>query len=411
MIYSLQNSKEYRLNVSYIIAQGLYWMMVCCTISMGSAFLTTRGYSTVAIGALFAIAYLVAALVQQLLSTATDNATNFDVVDVLAVLGVIITLDLFFAVGTSGKGFATSITFFIAAMIATVIQPFLNALNFHIEKYQIKMNFGLARASGSFFFFIMSLLIGNFMSLFSERVVSVFGFIVSALFVVAIIWIYRELKGTGVELQEDYDPFIKEDTIDSMNLDFIKSFIARYNMFFLFLIGLVCFYFGHVLINNFLYQITTNVGGNEASTGGLLALQAIVELPAMIFFNQLREKFGSKTLLGISTIFYFIKIFATTIATTVGMLYFSMIFQALAFAVFIPASVHFVDEIMPKQDAVKGQAFITIAMTFSNLLSSLLGGVLIRIIGVRPSLWFGTIVTLAGVVIAIYSLVKISENN
>jgi TPR repeat protein len=64
-----------------------------------------------------------------------------------------------------------------------------------------------------------------------------------------------------------------------------------------------------------------------------------------------------------------------------------------------------------KQDAVKGQAFVTIAMTFSNLLSSLLGGVLIRIIGVTPALWFGTLVTFAGVVIAIFGLAKICENN
>ena len=172
---------------------------------------------------------------------------------------------------------------------------------------------------------------------------------------------------------------------------------------------LMGFYFGHVLINNFLFQITVNVGGDEADTGGLLAMQAIVELPAMIFFTWLKDRFGSKFLLSFSAVFYFVKILATTVATSVGMLYFSMIFQALAFAVFIPASVHFVDEIMSKKDAVKGQAFVTVAMTLSNLLSSLLGGILIRIVGVTVSLWFGTIVTLCGVVVSIYGLAKIKQ--
>jgi len=411
MIFQIKESREYRLNLYYIIAQGLYWMMVCCTISMGSAYLSNRGYSTVGIGALFAIAYLVATVLQQVVSYLTDKASSFDVVDVLALLGAIVTLDLFFAIGTNAKGFGTSFTFFIGAMVATVIQPFLNALNFHIEKYNVEMNFGVARASGSFFFFIMSLLAGNFMTLTTERAVTILGFVVSATFVVVIILIYRELKNSGIEIQDDYDPFSDESKDNNFSLELVKTFIDKYEMFFVFLIGVVCFYFGHVLINNFLYQITVNVGGNEASNGGLLALQAIVELPAMIFFNQLKDKFGSIKLLSVSAIFYLVKILVTTLATSVGLLYFSMLFQALAFAIFIPASVHFVDEIMNKQDAVKGQAFVTIAMTFSNLLSSLLGGVLIRIIGVTPTLWFGTIITFIGVVIAIFGLAKICENN
>ena len=411
MIFQIKESREYRLNLYYIIAQGLYWMMVCCTISMGSAYLSNRGYSTIGIGALFAIAFLVATVLQQVISYLTDRAVSFDVVDVLALLGAIVTLDLFFAIATNDKGFGTSFTFFIGAMVVTVIQPFLNALNFHIERYNVKMNFGVARASGSFFFFIMSLLAGNFMTLTSERAVTILGFIVSAVFVVIIILIYKELRCSGIEIAEEYDPFSDGTKSNAFNLSTVKNFISRYEMFFVFLIGVVCFYFGHVLINNFLYQITVNVGGNEASNGGLLALQAIVELPAMIFFNQLRDKFGSIKLLSLSAVFYLVKILVTTLATSVGMLYFSMLFQALAFAIFIPASVHFVDEIMNKQDAVKGQAFVTIAMTFSNLLSSLLGGVLIRVMGVTPTLWFGTIITFAGVVIAIFGLVKICENN
>ena len=129
----------------------------------------------------------------------------------------------------------------------------------------------------------------------------------------------------------------------------------------------------------------------------------------MIFFTWLKDRFGSKLLLSVSAVFYFVKIFATAIATSVGMLYFSMVFQALAFAIFIPASVHFVDEIMSKKDAVKGQAFVTVAMTLSNLLSSLLGGVLIKLFGVTFSLWFGTVITICGVVVSIYGLVKIKE--
>lgn len=410
MIYKFKQSAELRLNTSYVIIQGLYWMLVCCTISLGSAYLTNRGYSTVGIGALFAVAYLLAAVLQQTISVATDNSTSFNVVDVLFILGAIMVVDLIASIGTSTKGFATGFTFLIGVMVATIMQPFLNALNFHIEKYGVKMNYGVARAGGSFFFFLMSLIAGNLMKAISEKAAPVLGLIVSLLFIATILWIYFELKKFG-KLTKEFDPLDTIQSNDSFSVDSIKSFIEKYKMFFIFLIGLVGFYFGHVFINNFLYQLTLNVGGDEGDNGGLLALQAIVELPAMIFFAQLKDRFGAKFLLALSAVFYFVKMLATVLATSVGMLYFSMIFQAFAFAVFIPASVHFVDEIMPKKDAVKGQAFITIAMTVGNLLSSLIGGLLIRVVGVSASMWFSTVITLLGTVVAIWALMNIKENS
>ena len=131
----------------------------------------------------------------------------------------------------------------------------------------------------------------------------------------------------------------------------------------------------------------------------------------MIFFSALREKYGSKLLLATSGVFYLIKIFFTAIASSIGMLYFSMLFQSLAFALFIPASVHFVDEIMSEKDAVKGQAFVTIAMSLSSLISSVLGGSLINLIGVSATLYFSTFVTFVGVVVSILGLVRINEQN
>ena len=120
MIYKIKESLELRLNLSYIAIQGLYWMIVCCTISLGSAYLSNRGYSTVGIGALFAIAYLIASILQQLISIETDKSSRFNVLDVLAVLGAVLAVDLLFAVNTDAKGFGTGFTFLIAAMIATI---------------------------------------------------------------------------------------------------------------------------------------------------------------------------------------------------------------------------------------------------------------------------------------------------
>ncbi|SHI51489.1 MFS transporter [Pseudobutyrivibrio xylanivorans] len=410
MIETFEKSREFRLNTLYTFAQGAYWMIVCCTVSMGSAYLSNRGYTTFSIGALFAFAYLFAAVIQQVVSTATDSSTRFNVLDVLIILGGLIILDLLIAITGNEKGFVISFTFLIGAMIATIIQPFLNALNFHIQRQGINMNYGVARAAGSFFFFLMSLLAGFFMKTVSAKAAPMLGFIVSVLFVGCISWIYSELKAADISTDKQVDP-LDENKSESFDYKGISAFVNKYKMFFVYLIGVVCVFFGHIIVNNFLYQIAVNVGGNEATNGGLLAVQAIVELPAMIFFSVLRDKFGSKLLLATSGVFYFIKIFFTAIASSIGMLYFSMLFQSLAFALFIPASVHFVDEIMPEKDAVKGQAFVTIAMSISSLIGSILGGIIINILGVSATLYFATFVTFVGVVVAILGLVRINEQN
>ncbi len=410
MLENLRQSLDFRLNSLYFILQGFYWMIVCAVVSLGSAYLSTRGYSTISIGILFACSYVFAALIQQIISINTDNSSKYDVIDVLGVLGIIILVDLVFAIGTSEKGFATGLTFFISVLFITMVQPFLNALNFYIVRHGIYMNYGVSRSSGSLFFFLMSLTAGNFMKIFSERVLPILGLIMTIGFLATLFMIKVELKKSGRLVSKDYDPFEKKNS-DDFSVASIKAFVQEYRMFFVVLIGVTCFFFGHLLLNNFIYQITINVGGDSADTGGMLALAAILELPAMICFSKLRDIFGTKILFGASAVFFFIKIFVTSIASSVGGLYFSMLFQAASFALFIPASVHLVDELMTTRDAVKGQAFMTVAMTICNALTGLFGGVLIFLFGVTASLWFSTLVTFCGVVVTIYGLFRINLKN
>ncbi|MBR5648606.1 MFS transporter [Pseudobutyrivibrio sp.] len=408
MLERFKTSNDFRLNFQYFLLQGFYWMIVCCAISLGSAYLSDRGYSTAGIGILFALAFALAALLQPIISINTDNSSRYTVVDVLTVLGIIVTLDLLLACTTSGKTIATGLTFFVGVMFAQLVQPFLNALNFFIEDHGVEMNYGVARANGSFFFFIISLVAGNLMKATSERALPIIGFIASVCFMVVLIWMRYTLNKSSKSFAKEYDPFEKRQAGEEITVKAVKKFITDNIAFFVIMIGVTCFFFGHVLINNFIYQITSHVGGDEADTGGILALAALVELPAMIFFNKIKYRFSTKFLFGVSAFFFFIKMLFTSIATNVGMLYFSMIFQALAFALFIPASVHFVDEFMAAKDSVKGQAFLVVAMTLANALASFVGGGAMFSFGVTFSLWFSTAISLAGVLICIYGLFRIN---
>ena len=171
----------------------------------------------------------------------------------------------------------------------------------------------------------------------------------------------------------------------------------------------MCFTYGHSLINSFWHQITGEVGGNDGDMGGLLAVQAIVELPAMIFFNKLKDKFGTKNLLIMAAIMYSVKAGVTFLAGSVPMLYFSVLFEAFAFAIFIPGGVQLVNEELDERDAVKGQAFITGAITIAYLLSNVSGGLLIDNLGVKMALLAGFIVSSVGSLISFIGLAKMKK--
>ncbi len=411
MLEKIKNSKVLQMNIKYACAQGLYWMGLCCIVSFASAYLTGIGYSTAAIGFLLAISFLIAAFLQQVVSTAADNARKINVVEITMIFSLILALAFIGQLCHGSKSFGAGLFFIIAATVSTTLQPLLNAMNFFIERHNIEMRFGVARGCGSLFFFVISLIAGNLMNLVSVAAAPVCGLIVTLLLVADLVWIDYDLRGLKLNNKNDaYNPFYGNKD-NNLSVDQIKAFIEKYKMFFVFLIGVVGYYFGHVLINNFFYQITVNVGGNTGDNGGILAIQAIVELPAMFCYDKLHKRFGSKVLLATAGIFYFIKMVLTAMAHSVGMLYFSVMFQSLSFAIFIPASVHFVDEIMDQKDAVKGQGFVTIALTIGNLLSSIIGGILFNLVGVAPTLWFGVIVTLAGTILSIYGLVRIKINN
>ncbi|MCR4693810.1 MAG: MFS transporter [Pseudobutyrivibrio sp.] len=408
MVEKFKNSLEFRLNLKYFFAQGLYWMIVCCTTSMGSAFLSGRGYSTAAIGALFAVSYLMAALLQQVITSFADKSRDFTVLDITGILSIILFFNMLFAVGSHGKSFACGLTFFIAVALSAIIQPLLNSLNFYLEGYKISMNYGLARANGSFLFFVISIIVGNLMNAISVNAAPVLAAIITLAFIFDLFWIYFDIKTEKRSNETTYDPFEGNANDGNYSLKTAQEFIGKYKAFFIFLIGMTGFYFSHMIINNFMFQIAVNVGGDTADNGGLIALAALVELPGMIFFNKLSERFGDKVLMIFSAGFFVVKVFFTLLASSIGMLYFSMLFQGLSFAIFIPASIHFVNQIMSERDAVKGQGFLTISMTISNFAASLLGGAIMNLFGVKSALAIGLIIALAGFVTSFYGLVRIN---
>ena len=162
-------------------------------------------------------------------------------------------------------------------------------------------------------------------------------------------------------------------------------------------------------MNNYLMQIVTEVGGNSADMGRILSLMAFLEIPTLVFFDKLRAKFTCQFMLKVAAIGFTIKILMCHIAASVSMILAAQVFQLIAFGLFLPAMVHFIDEIMSKGEAVKGQSVFTMMVTITTMLSSLAGVAILDISGAKMLTLVSLIITAAGAVIILATVDRIKK--
>ena len=165
------------------------------------------------------------------------------------------------------------------------------------------------------------------------------------------------------------------------------------------------------MINDFMIQIIRSLGGGETELGYANFLQAILELPVMALIGLVLKKITSNTLLIVSGAAFFVKTLILIFATNMAMMYFSQSFQLFAYAVFIPATAYYVSGHMAELDQVKGQAFITSAITVGGVFSNLVSGWILDNLGITVMLITGAVVCGVGVVIAFFSMSSASSRH
>ena len=151
-------------------------------------------------------------------------------------------------------------------------------------------------------------------------------------------------------------------------------------------------------------QIVNSLNGTKTQFGYVNFLQAILELPVMALIGFVLNKISPSKLLVFSGIAFFIKILILVFAQNMVWLYISQCFQLFAYAVFIPASAYYVSLTMADNDQVKGQAYVTSAITIGGVFATLLSGIILDHLGMNVMLITGTVVCFAGVLTSFAAL-------
>lgn len=388
---------EKRYNNQYVCMQGIYWMVYCLAVTFAATFHKDKGYSDTVIGVVIGLANIFAVVLQVVLSKVADR---FSEKGPIAVIGsmyiVIIVINSVLLLVSNDNGMIPALmTVFIAFSVS--LQPFVNAFCFYLEKRNVRIKFGIARGIGSLTYAVVAAIIGKLILSIGVKAVNIFAIVFAGFAILLMTVVTVSIRKHPVK--SDFETIKKISNIDSKNGNNERGVI-------LLLVGTVFIFFAHAFINNFTLQIVENVGGNSSDMGNLQAFSALLELPAMFFFDRLCKKIDFNRLLSASVIFFVAKIAFTTMAGSLPMLYISMLFQSVSFAVFIPAGVRFMKENLPENRINNGQALFTGMITIGNIIASLSGGFMLDGIGMFNTLLCGTVTTVFGAALVFITSMK-----
>ncbi len=395
------------LNIEYSWLHGTHWMYYGIVGSFAAVFLLGNGYSNGTIGVILALANILAVVIQPIVADIADKSSTIASIKVTQIMTVGITILTSALLLMKGKTLLLSFLFVMLLGWFNSIQPLLNSLAFALENSKVHISFGVARSVGSIAYAIICAVLGKMVDAFGTDTIPISAVIALILFFGGLVIIKRhylkacKINGVAGEIRPETDA---NDDYERISLG---DFVKRNKAFIAMVMGVAALFYGNAVLSNFMIQVVTEIGGNETDMGGILGVMATLEVPTMVFFDRINRRFTCKTLLKLSAIGFTLKIFLCYVAKSIFMLYVAQTVQVIAFALLLPAMVKFIDEIMEKGEAVKGQAMFTASTTVGCVVASLTGGWIIDVSSASMLLLVSTILSALGAVVIFVFIEKI----
>ena len=397
------NLSEKKLNIYYSFLQIAYWVTSAVVFCFTTVFLQFRGYSNYEIGIVFAVGNIIGFVSQPLIAgyiDRSDRRTLLRCIRITAVLAVLLMLAVYLL--PSGS---VSLIVAYALLVAgnTLLNPLCISLSFYIESWGCGINFSRARALGSLSFAVCNVILGMLVQRVSENAVPTAFILFSSLLGLATLLFVPVDRAHRIAAPERRMQSASEKPSG------LLEFARENKRFMLFLLGTATLYFTHGMIGNFMIEFIRSIGGGSEDMGNVLAFMTVVEFPVMLLFGRLTQRFRCSSLLRFAVIMFTVKELMIYLASSLPALYAAEALQAFSFALFVPASVRYVDEVIAKHNAVKGQAFVTSMMTLGSIFASYIGGLLLDTSTPGFTLLVGVIVSAVGTLIML-GAIQTTEN-
>ena len=390
--------KEKRnLTFKYIVIQIGMWAMYAPLMGYTSVFLLAKGFSNTEVGIISGLGCIISAVLQAMVSSYADRE-NSKSVKALLIMFAALQIALAVVLLALGNNFVLAIGVIFGALIAIMqlMVPLTNSMAMEMMNQGKLINYGAARGTASMVYAILVNTMGAFAKGNNLSIVPIATMLSAAILLVGtVLFPFKKAPGSvEEELKSETDT---------------RPFLVKYPKVALFVIGAICAYVGHNLINVFLFQIVSLKGGNHVNMGVCLSLAAVFEIPVMFGLAYLVAKRDSSTWVRVGGVGIMLKIILTLLVPDMISLYIVQICQLFGFATFVVATVYYANQVVEECDRVKGQAYMTMANTLGIVFASMLGGVLIDIYGTNGMMIVGSVITVVGTVLVFLSTTKNKE--
>ena len=382
------------LTINYIFVQIGMWAMYAPLMGYTSVFLLAKKFSNTEVGIISGLSCIISAILQAMISSYADKEKSKSVKALLIMIaGLQVVLAGILLVIGNNFFLAAGIIFGALIAIMQLMVPLTNSLAMEMMNQGKNINYGMARGTASMAYAVLVNSMGVFVKDDDLSIVPIATMLSASVLLV----------GTALFPFKKAERSVERET---NNASATKPFLAKYPKVALFLVGAICAYVGHNLINTFLYQIVVLKGGTHMNMGVCLALAAVFEIPVMFGFAFLVARRDSSTWVRVGSIGIMLKIIFTLIVPNVISLYVVQVLQLFGFATFVVATVYYANQVVEEFDRVKGQAYMTMSNTLGIVVASLLGGALIDICGTNGMMIIGSVIAIIGSILIFISTTK-----
>lgn len=380
------NEKEKNLTPGYALIQAFFWMNFAAIMGYTSVYLLNCGFSNTQIGVLMAVAGVLSAVLQPIVASYADRPDSQSVKKIIIEIGIIMLVIAALLLLFRNRMVVSGLLYGGSIMLLQLLMPLINSLGMESLNQGKKLNFGMARGMGSVAYAIAAYLLGIIVAGLGEITIPVamLLFFCGLLFILFLFPFEKSKTSNEKTEKKSGGPLY---------------FFMKYKRFSFVLFGCIFLYISHVLLNSFTYQIVESKGGGSSEMGFAMALAAMLELPTLFLFGYMIRKVRADVWFRISGIFFMVKTLGTLLAPNILSFYFVQVFQMFGWALITVSSVYYVNSVMEEQDAIKGQAYMTMTYTLGSVLGALIGGALIDAVGVNTMLSFASVSAAVGMVI------------
>jgi PPP family 3-phenylpropionic acid transporter len=358
-----------RLNLRFSALQGSYWAAYCVLFSFMVPLLRNFGYGKFSVGVMMTLMAVGCMLAQPLWGLVCDHVGH---VKAVLVANLIVTCLIALALpGAIGNPVLTGLLLLLMSASMQSMPSVIDSWTLQLLNAGEKVDYGLTRSIGSFFYAITALGFGMLLDLFDVWI-RIPVFIGLSLAAILSAWI------TPPPPRQ-----VHHDSEGRMS-DTFRSITCN-RKYLVFLASVMLAFVGYGASNSFYPILITELGGDNAALGLGFLLGGLGQVPTMIGFGFLvRKGVGVQHLLALSLFFLSFKGILLSLCPTAVWAIGAQALEMLTIGLFLPAAIHYINETVDQRAMVTAQLLLSSSFGMGSILGSFVGGLVAEWFGTRP---------------------------